>query len=352
MFQNKIFNKKLLVLFMLSFFCLPAIAVDENNYDKEIDKVYKHFFKKYEEKFFTGEDGIEIAYAEKVIPEKNPHDSSRNAIVILPGRTEGYIKYIELAYDLRKLKDQSQKKFNIYLMDHRGQGFSGRLLEDGHKGHVIEFDNYVEDLYSFINSIVLPNNDSVSIIGRSMGGAIAAQLMEQYPDLVERAVLSAPMFQINTYPYTEDQALGAVSYYTSIGFGNEYFPGQGPRVTGTFEESIVTSSEARWYNYEFTILGEEGLYPGTSVGGPTNLWGMQAILATKAMRANASSLVSKILIFQAQMDYLVINPAQNAFCEAAPNCELIVFEGAKHEILNESDSIRDKALAKIKDFIK
>ncbi len=32
------------------------------------------------------------------------------------------------------------------IIDHRGQGRSGRLLSDTHRGHVVNFSDYVDDL--------------------------------------------------------------------------------------------------------------------------------------------------------------------------------------------------------------
>lgn len=58
-------------------------------------------------------------------------------------RIESYVKYAELAYDLFHLG------FDIFIIDHRGQGRSGRMLSDPHRGHVDHFNDYVEDLAAF-----------------------------------------------------------------------------------------------------------------------------------------------------------------------------------------------------------
>ena len=46
-----------------------------------------------------------------------------------------------------------------------------------------------------------------------------------------------------------------------------------------------------------------------------------------------------VIIMQASMDTLVMPEAQNEFASIAPNCELIRFEGSKHEIFNATDDI-------------
>ncbi|WP_348260358.1 serine aminopeptidase domain-containing protein, partial [Salmonella enterica] len=50
------------------------------------------------------------------------NDSNDRTIVICPGRIESYVKYAELGYDLFHLG------FVIFIMDHRGEGRSGRVL--------------------------------------------------------------------------------------------------------------------------------------------------------------------------------------------------------------------------------
>ncbi|MCT6568541.1 alpha/beta fold hydrolase, partial [Staphylococcus aureus] len=43
-------------------------------------------------------------------------------VVVVPGRIESYVKYPEVAYDL------FQQGYDVIVLDHRGQGRSGRIL--------------------------------------------------------------------------------------------------------------------------------------------------------------------------------------------------------------------------------
>lgn len=79
-------------------------------------------------------------------------------IVICPGRIESYVKYAELAYDL------VHTGFDVLIIDHRGQGLSGRMLSDTHRGHVDNFSDYVDDLYVFRQQEVQPGPCGVSVI--------------------------------------------------------------------------------------------------------------------------------------------------------------------------------------------
>lgn len=46
--------------------------------------------------------------------------------------------------------------FDVLIIDHRGQGRSGRLLADPHLGHVNRFNDYVDDLAAFWQQEVQP----------------------------------------------------------------------------------------------------------------------------------------------------------------------------------------------------
>ncbi|WP_254555300.1 alpha/beta fold hydrolase, partial [Salmonella enterica] len=71
-------------------------------------------------------------------------------IVICPGRIESYVKYDELAYDLFHLG------FDIFIIDPRGQGRSGRMLSDPHRGPVDHFHDSVVDLAAFWQQEIAP----------------------------------------------------------------------------------------------------------------------------------------------------------------------------------------------------
>ena len=81
------------------------------------------FWRQRDEAEFTGVDDIPVRF---VRFRAQHHD---RVVVICPGRIESYVKYAELAYDLFHLG------FDVLIIDHRGQGRSGRLLGDPHLGH-------------------------------------------------------------------------------------------------------------------------------------------------------------------------------------------------------------------------
>ena len=112
-----------------------------NNYQKKIVP----FYNSCEQGFFSGVENKRINYL------KYESEKKDTAIIILHGKSESYIKYAELIYDLK------EPGLSFYLMDHRGMGFSERILDqDRDKVFVKNFDNYVIDLKTFIDTVVKP----------------------------------------------------------------------------------------------------------------------------------------------------------------------------------------------------
>lgn len=110
---------------------------------------------------FIGKGDIEVHYA-WCIP-----NTPRATIVISSGRIESYLKYKELVFDLY------QNGFAVFILDHRGQGLSGRMTHDPQHGYVADFDDYVDDLVYFTQKIVIPKQQgSLQLLCHSMAGPL------------------------------------------------------------------------------------------------------------------------------------------------------------------------------------
>ena len=313
-----------------------SYAVSETNYSSNYAQQVTPWSELGHVNHFRGVDNKRIGYISFVEPGAN------DAIIILNGRTENYLKYLEVAYDLRGLGS------SIYMMDHRGQGHSDRILSNRDKGYVSSFNDYVKDLNTFVDHVVKPTGyDRVFILAHSLGGTVATRFAQTYPGKIQGLILSAPMHEINTSPYPESLTYAAVRTLTWFWQGESYAPGKGPYYTESFEEQTLTTSEARY------DMGEEKLAenPALRLGGPTNRWLSEAIWASWQAGWYANKLTMPVLLFQASNDQIVRPGRQDSICSTAPQCQLVKLAGAEHEILIESDSIRDTIFDRIHLFI-
>lgn len=310
----------------------------ENTSEKGVFQSLSDFWcEKFKQKYFSGLQGIGLRY----VHSPNSTDAV-NGVVILGGRTEFAEKYVELFHDL------SDFDVDFYSYDHRGQGMSKRLLPDPHKGHVDNFDDYVEDLKIFCDDIVSRRHGNVFILAHSMGGAITALFQRKYPGVLKGAILCSPMFGIHTsplpYPLARWLARGAVA----LGYGNSYIIRGGPyRSTMSFAGNPLTSCRERFANS--LALVEEN--PQLALGSPTNNWLWQAFRATENIVTSPVTNDLPILLLQGGSDPVVTAAGHEQFCRLNPSCRLHTIEGGRHELLMEQDALRNRAIDGITDFL-
>ncbi len=324
--------KTALILFAI-LLSSAALGIPEATFRSEWRERVLPFFDDLSAGTLQNRQGLDLAYFTKVSP------SNRKVLVVLPGRTEPARKYAELLYDLRN------EGYDLVLLDHQGQGDSGRLLQDQEKGHVARFDDYVRDLEQLMNEVVRPLGKDIYILAHSMGGTIATLYLNRHPNIVKKAVLAAPMLELDTTPYTEQVARLYAGFLVILGKGSTYAPGQGPYVYPPFEENRVTHSEVR-YEVEPALISQR---PHLAVAGPTVRWVNQALKVTR--RIDRAKISTPVLLLQAGQELVVKNGRQNTFCRPS-FCRMLRFPDARHEILMEQDSIRDSALADALAFFK
>lgn len=286
------------------------------------------------ESAFKGKDGVTIRYAALRQAKVD------RAILIVNGRVESYLKYQELAWDLWR------QGYSLYLIDHRGQGLSDRLLTDPEKGYVDQFDDYVLDLKQFHDEVIAQDQPAkLFLLAHSMGGAISARYLERWPGDIEAAVLSSPMMGINLGGLPKWLAKGLAATIGTVGgwLGEPpYGPGQGPYESHDFADNGLSHSAARYQ--AFRELYEQR--PQIKLGGATAHWIYQGLTGADAAVAGAGAIKTPLLLLQAGDDSVVDNAAQDAFCALA-RCEggkPLRIEGAWHELFMEADPQRQAAL--------
>jgi lysophospholipase len=296
---------------------------------------------------FHGVAGLELAYASVLVPD------ARATVVIVTGRTENLMKYQEVAADLVR------QKYSVYVYDHRGQGFSQRLLpSEPQKGHVEDFENYVDDLQTFVQQVVkrVPHT-KLLLLAHSMGGGVATRHLQRFPGVFAGAALSSPMHQPNAkIMFSADSSC---LYFRLTGwFLSESWAGfkPNPYSHGPYDEKTngYTHSPERWAQ----VLKVEDAHPNVRLGGPTRGWASEACAASSTLLAETAKISAPVLVLQAGADTAVMAEGQNEFCTALQRntgrtCDGGApqrIEGARHELLIEADQYRVPAMSRILDF--
>ena len=129
--------------------------------------------------------------------------------------------------------------------------------------------------------------------------------------------------------------------------GRSYVPGGGPFTVAAFESNRETGSRAR-HERKFQDYAD---HPEIRIGHPTVHWFEEIRRMARRIRADAGRIAAPLLVFQVSDDAYVSARALEAFCVNVKTCRRIFLEGARHEMLIETDAIRDRVLAEIRTFV-
>ncbi|MDD4796637.1 MAG: alpha/beta hydrolase [Eubacteriales bacterium] len=261
--------------------------------------------------------------------EHYPKENARGTVIICHGYAESAEKFREMAWYFW------QAGLRVYAVDHRGHGQSYRYSDDYSLTHVERFDDYVDDLAAFATQVA--QGEPLLLYGHSMGGAIAARMLQEHPGVFRRAVLNAPMIQVNPGKYPALLGLLMADYKVWTGHGQEYLFLHGPfNPNARFEQACCTS-RARYDYY----LNRQIHTPHLQNSAATYRWTSESIRVTRALlnRKNCARVQVPVLLFQAEYDDLVLPKAQEAFLARIPNGRLVRVRGAKHEIYRSPEPI-------------
>ena len=299
---------------------------------KEIDKIK-------EKGYLKGSNNLNIYYETHNVKNK------KGSIVISHGFSEYIEKYNEIIYYF------TQMGYSVYIIEHRGHGRSGKLG----KYHDIQisvekFEYYVEDFKTFLDLIVKKESSNLYLYAHSMGGAIGIRFLQQYDNYFKKAILTAPMIEINTGKYHRLFSYLISQVYVKFGMGEKFLFGQGPFSEKYDLNSSGTSNKYRYENSFNYLLNNKELQRG----GASFRWLNESLKATNKIlkKQNIDNIKIPILFFQAGRDEFVKESGQNKFYEQLKQCNKIRFDNGKHELYMENDNILKPYLKHIKEFLK
>ncbi len=298
------------------------------------------------EAYWTTRDGAILRYAYW----KAARSERQGSLLFLNGRTEFIEKAIESYAVLVR------NGLDLWTLDWRGQGMSERALSDPQKGHVLDYQTYLDDLDQFVREVTdLPErNGKTLMLAHSMGGHIGLRYLHDHPGLFDKAVFLAPMINISVNR-TSLRAINRV--INLLGFGEAYALGTG-RFRPIFENPDDPNDNGTIENYRALLSRYEDLSrdprtraeieryvrdnPALALGGPTSAW-LDATFRSINLTLEPGypeSIQTPILLIGGDRDRTVVTVDQKRLAKRLPHSEFRLVKNGGHELLMECPIIR------------
>ena len=279
---------------------------------------------------------IKIHYETYFLPEQE----SRGTIFMLHGFTGFTGKFYEVIYYFLK------QNYSVVALDFRGHGYSFRELDDGHyaKTYIHNFDSFISDTMKVYEQVVKPNSHSkpVIIYSHSMGGGVAARLIEEFPDAFNAAILSCPMLGMITAGLPNWIIKIICCIQIAKNGGTDYIIGAHDfDYKGEFQLKCGPSVSFNRYAYYNELRKVDTHYFSKYA---TYRFIFEAINGGKkaAKPKNAAKVKIPVLLLQAEHDTYVKEKEQEIFAKNAKNCKVVLMEGCEHELFSSHNEYLTK----------
>ncbi len=275
----------------------------------------------------------------------HPPGPSAGTVVICQGRAEFVEKYFETAGELL------QRNLTIVAFDWRGQGQSGRELDNARKGHVDDFSLYERDLDSIHEQVLLPFCPQPWFaLGHSMGAAVLLRQARAQRSHFERLVLIAPLIGIYGLRFP-GLARATAKLLDLAGFGSAFIPGGGATalLTKPFRDNKLTFDPGRYARNNDVVAAA----PYLAIGDPTIGWVDAAFAQIDEFEdpEYPRRVLTPTLVFAADNEQVVDGGALERFSTRLKAGRLVTLSPARHEILMERDAVREQFWAAFDAFI-
>lgn len=293
-----------------------------------------------------------LAYdAAKFDVENNRNASAtfRGCVVISHGFTEFAEKYDEMIWYFLLAG------YSVCAIEHRGHGGSPHDVNDRCGVWIDDWRRYVADLAGFAETVGQQYADGqpLYLYSHSMGGGIGAVVLERYPSLFDKAVLSSPMIapQIGM-PLGVGRSLTALVCGIGLGrtavFGQKDFDPSAPLDMNDYPGA----SDPRERYYHQLRRGNTAYQTSK----PTFQWVRQALKLNRAVLdpKACGNIETPILLFQSGRDEWVLNESQDMFVERVREggspIRKVRYDKSLHEIFSMPNGILGPYVREILDF--
>lgn len=269
----------------------------------------------------------------------------RGSLLFQGGRGDFIEKYIEA------LTHWHHRGWRLTGFDWRGQGGSGRFLDDPAVGHADSFDLWLDDLDAMVGRWLAESPGPHVLAGHSMGGHLVLRLLAERRPAVDAAVLVSPMlgFSAGPLPAWAVRLIATAACRIGLAERAAWGGGRGPEAMPAHRERNLTHSAERYADE----LWWRAQHPELAVGAPS--WGWLRAGAESMARLAAPGVLETVrtplLILGTPHDGLVDSAAIVRAAGRLPGARLRMFDDGAHELLRETDVVRLPALAAIDAFL-
>ena len=261
---------------------------------------------------FVSPDGIKIFY------RQYQAESERARMVLSHGVGEHSGRYGNV------IERVLPKGFSVWAPDHRGHGQSG-----GKRGHVLNFVQYLTDLRLTVELAKkdMPGEMPCFLLGHSMGGLIALDFAQHYPELIDGVVASSPCLGMVIEIPAVKKVLGSFMSYV--------WPGM------TMGSGLDATKISRDENVVSAYKNDPLVHDRVSARFFTEL-----LAAIESVNQQASALNVPVLMQVAGEDYLVNADSSKHFFEklTLQDKTLHVYDDMYHEIYNAPQDQKGRVL--------
>ncbi len=274
-----------------------------------------------------------------------PGTGVAGTVFVMPGKGEYIEKYFEVIGELLA------RGFGVVALDWRGQGLSHRDIDHALKAHIIRFETFLDDFELLYAAVAARCPGPHFGLAHSMGGNIALRLAAERGIAFKALILSAPMTGLKLGRAWSHLAEGLAAMQVALGRGEEFVRGAelNDPFKDDFENNRVTKDRGRYRRAQSILQG----CPEIAQGGITYGWMNEALKTTDLIFKHDydDRLRVPVLLCLACGDQLVNIASTERLAAMLPNCTLVEFDNADHEILMEQDAVREKFWAAFDEFV-
>ncbi|PCI55925.1 MAG: alpha/beta hydrolase [Alphaproteobacteria bacterium] len=280
-----------------------------------------------------------------------PKDSVPDAVVVcLQGVREFSEKYFEVA------RWCNANNITFWTFDWAGQGKSTRYLSNPQKRHGEDFAQDVEDLHCFIMEYIKHSSVHtdkgripMAMLAHSMGANLGMRYLQKYPDTFECAAFSAPMIGLKVFEKIPQSLAQIATSLCGMAVGHSYIPGgddwgKQKKHARLSSDPVRTLVHNQWCDAD----------PALQCGEVTFGWLNEAQKSCRIVQHPSfhTQIDTPCLFGIPGNDDLVANTVAKKVIDGMKNAQAIDYSESFHEILMETDNIREDFLNKFYDLIK